>query len=133
VAWQIAAFVLPVTAAANAVVFLFSYEIVEVLFARGNFTQANTALVADIQSVFAFQLVFYAVGLIAMRLLNAMRAADAVLWISCLGVAANALFDWLFYERLGASGIALSSVLTSVSSLIFALLFIQVTMRRERL
>jgi Na+-driven multidrug efflux pump len=65
-----------------------------------------------------------------MRTLNALGTADFVLWISCLGVALNAFFDWLFYDRLGAGGIALSSVLTSIASLVFALLFIQAALRR---
>jgi hypothetical protein len=42
------------------------------------------------------------------------------------------MFDWLLYERMGAAGIALSSVLTSIGSLAFALLFIQAASRRVR-
>lgn len=130
-AWRISAFILPITLVASTIVFLFSYEIVQLLFTRGNFTEADTLVVAHIQRIFAFQLVFYAAGLVAMRVLNAVGAADFVFWISCIGVALNAMFDWLFYQSMGAGGIALSSVLTSVASLVFALLFIKAAFEHE--
>jgi putative peptidoglycan lipid II flippase len=131
VSWQVAALILPVSVAANAVVFFFSYDIVDILFARGSFTTGDTVQVASVQAVFSFQLVFYGVGLIAMRVLNATRADGAVLWISCLGVITNALFDWFFYARLGAPGIALSSVLTSVLNLVYAGFFIRLALVRQ--
>ena len=130
--WRIVALIVPVTLLASMLVFVFSQEIVQLLFARGNFTEKDTELVASIQCVFAFQLVFYVSGLVAMRVLNALQTADFVLWISCLGVALNAALDWLLYTRMGAAGIALSSVLTSVGSLGFALLFIQAASTRVR-
>lgn len=130
--FRISALILPITAGASTIVFLFSYEIVQLLFARGSFTEADTSAVAHIQRIFAFQLVFYAAGLVAMRVLNAVGAAAFVFWISCIGVILNAFFDWLFYERMGAGGIALSSVLTSVASLLTALLFIRAAFRRRQ-
>ncbi|HEY0336806.1 MAG TPA: lipid II flippase MurJ [Burkholderiales bacterium] len=130
--WRIVALIVPVTVLASMLVFIFSQDIVQLLFARGNFTDKDTELVASIQRVFAFQLVFYVAGLVAMRVLNALQTADFVLWISCLGVLLNATLDWFLYARMGAAGIALSSVLTSIGSLAFALLFIQAASRRAQ-
>ena len=123
--WKLALVVVPASAATSLIVYVFSYEIVSVLFARGNFTDAAALEVSAIQQIFALQLVFYVAGLMAMRVLNAAGAAKYVLVISCVGVVANALFDWLFYESLGARGIALASVLTSVVSLVVSLLLIK--------
>jgi putative peptidoglycan lipid II flippase len=129
--WRIVALIVPVTLLASTLVLLFSQEIVQMLFARGNFTEKDVVLVAQIQRVFAFQLVFYVCGLVAMRVLNALGTTDFVLWISCLGIVLNTLFDWLLYERMGAAGIALSSVLTSIGSLGFALALIAPASRRQ--
>lgn len=131
-AWRIAAFIVPVTLVASLLVFMFSQQLVELLFARGSFTQNDTVLVAGIQRIFAFQLVFYVAGLVAIRVLHAVRASQFVMWIACFGVALNALFDWLFYEWLGAGGIALASVLTSAASLAFSMLFIAAALKRVR-
>ena len=123
--WKLAWVVLPVSGATTLLVYIFSYEIVAILFARGNFTHEAAVEVSAIQQVFAFQLVFYVAGLLAMRVLNAAGAARFILIVSCIGVVCNALFDWLFYESLGARGIALASVLTSVVSLVVSMLFIK--------
>jgi putative peptidoglycan lipid II flippase len=129
--WRIIGVVLPITAIASTLVFLFSTDIVQLLFARGNFTDNDAGEVAAIQRVFAFQLVFYVAGLVAMRVLNALGTADLVLWISCIGVALNLTFDWLLYQRMGAAGIALSSVLTSIGSLVFSVVFIRAASARQ--
>jgi putative peptidoglycan lipid II flippase len=131
-AGRITALVVPVTFVASLLVYVFSHEIVQLLFARGNFTRSDTYLVAHIQQIFAFQLVFYVAGLVAMRVLNALGAADFVLWIACLGIVTGTFFNWLLYERLGAGGIALSAVLTSIASLAFALIFIRAALKRGR-
>ncbi len=131
-AGRITAVVVPVTFLASLLVYVFSHEIVQLLFARGNFTRSDTYLVAHIQQIFAFQLVFYVAGLVAMRVLNALGAADFVLWIACLGIVTGTFFNWLLYERMGASGIALSAVLTSMASLAFALIFIRAAIKRGR-
>ena len=123
--WRLAAVVVPISGITSLIVYVFSREIVEVLFARGNFTATAVAEVSAIQQVFAIQLVFYVGGLLAMRVLNAANAARFVLLISCITVVANALLDWLLYESLGARGIALAAVLTSVISLVVSVMLIR--------
>ena len=123
--WRLAAVVVPISGITSIVVYIFSREIVELLFARGNFTATAVTEVSAIQQVFAIQLVFYVGGLLAMRVLNAAGAARFVLLISCITVVANGLLDWLLYESLGARGIALAAVLTSVISLVVSLLLIK--------
>ena len=128
--WHLAAVVLPVMGCATLVVYVFSYQIVELLFARGNFTQASVAEVSVIQRIFALQLVFYVAGLLVMRVLNAMGSTRVVFVVSCVGLAATALFDWLFYRSMGAGGIALSAVLTSAVSFVVAAFFVKSALAR---
>jgi putative peptidoglycan lipid II flippase len=123
--WRLSATTVPISLAAAAVVYLFSYEIVDLLFARGRFTEDAVMQVGAIQRVFALQLPFYVAGLIAMRILNAAGASRLVLGIACTCMIFNALFDWMFYERLGAAGVALASVLTSVVSLVVTVALIK--------
>jgi putative peptidoglycan lipid II flippase len=123
--WRLAAVVVPISALTSLAVYVFSHEIVRLLFGRGNFTAAAVLEVAAIQQVFAIQLVFYVAGLLAMRVLNAAGAARIILLISCIGVVSNAFFDWLLYEALGARGIALASVLTSLVSLVVSVMLIK--------
>jgi putative peptidoglycan lipid II flippase len=122
---RLAAVVIPVTAAVSLIVYVFSFQIVELLFVRGNFSRDSAVEVGAIQQIFAFQLVFYVGGLLATRVLNAARATGFILWISCIGLASVTVFDWMFYTVWGAKGIALAAVLTSTVTLVAALLFIR--------
>jgi putative peptidoglycan lipid II flippase len=128
--WRLAALVVPASALTSLAVYALSYEIVKILFARGNFTETAVLEVSAIQQIFALQLVFYVAGLLAMRVLNAAGAARFVLVVSCVGVVSNTLFDWLFYQPLGARGIALASVVTSIVSLVASVLLIKPALMR---
>lgn len=128
---KLAMIVLPITAVVSCAVYVFSYPIVELLFVRGNFTAESAVEVSAIQRVFAVQLVFYAAGLLAGRVLNAMRASRSILLVSCAGLASVAFFDWLLYVRLGAAGVAWSAVITSVVTLAVALALIRVALKRN--
>ena len=130
--WRLSAVVLPVTGIAMVAVYALSYEIIELLFARGKFTAASVLEVGSIQRIFAFQLPLYVAGLLAMRVLNAAGASKFVLYVSCISLASTALLDWLFYQRLGAGGIALSAVLTSGVSLACVIAFIRPALARHR-
>jgi Na+-driven multidrug efflux pump len=64
-----------------------------------------------------------------MRVLNAAGASRFIFWTACITAITNFLLDWSFYESMGADGIALASVLTSVASLTVTLLFIGPALR----
>jgi putative peptidoglycan lipid II flippase len=130
-AMKLAVVVLPITAVASCAVYVFSYPIVDLLFVRGNFTVESAAEVSAIQRVFALQLVFYAAGLLAGRVLNALRASRSILLVSCAGVISVGFFDWLLYARLGAAGVAWSAVITSVVTLAASLALISLALRRN--
>jgi putative peptidoglycan lipid II flippase len=129
-AMKLAAVVLPITAVVSLTVYVFSYEIVELLFVRGNFTADAAAEVSALQRVFALQLVFYAAGLLVGRVLNAMRASRYILIVSCVGLLSVGFFDWLLYARLGAAGVAWSAVITSVITLGAGLTLIRLALSR---
>lgn len=128
--WRLAAVVLPITSLATSLVYVYSYELVELLFARGKFTADDVLRVGAIQRVFCFQLVFYIAMTIAMPMLNAMQATRSVFYLSCLNLGSTTFFNWLFYRDLGAAGIALSAVLASAVGLLGALLFLRAALRR---
>jgi putative peptidoglycan lipid II flippase len=130
--WRLSAITVPLTVVAAATVYFFSYELVELLFARGKFTADAVVEVAAIQKIFSLQLPFFVAMLIAMRILNAAGAAKIVLGIACTSMICNALFNWMFYERLGASGVALASVLTSVVSVVCSVLLIKPALAGHR-
>jgi putative peptidoglycan lipid II flippase len=123
--WRLSAITVPITLVAAATVFVFSHEVVELLFARGKFDNDAVVEVAAIQRIFTLQLPFYVAMLIAMRILNAAGAARIILALACTSMVCNALFSWMLYERFGAGGVALSAVLTSVVGVVCSVLLIK--------
>lgn len=130
-ALKLASIVVPATGAVSLAIYLFSDDIVKLLFLRGNFSEEAALRVSAIQQVFAFQLVFYVGGLLTTRVLNATRSTEMILWIACIGVGAVALFDWQLYQPLGARGIALSAVITSFITLAAGLFFARAALVRN--
>jgi putative peptidoglycan lipid II flippase len=98
----------------------FSQPIVHLLFQRGAFTESDTNIVARVQLMYAFQIPFYAVGLIYIRLLTAMKRNDIVMFSALLNLTLDVILNIVCIHFLGLPGIALSTSLFYVGSFIFA-------------
>ncbi|SKB04801.1 putative peptidoglycan lipid II flippase [Prosthecobacter debontii] len=90
--------------------------IVSLLFERGSFTASDTERVAEVLRYAALQIPFFIVSSLASRVVVAMQATQFIIWISVLGLFSNAGLNWLLMQRMGASGIALSTVLVHMIS-----------------
>jgi putative peptidoglycan lipid II flippase len=97
-----------------------SHWIVRLMFQRGAFTAADTALVARVQSMLALQIPFYAAGLLHIRLLTALRRNDLVMICAAINLALDVILNLICMRYFGLAGIALSTSLFYVGSLGFA-------------
>jgi putative peptidoglycan lipid II flippase len=102
------------------VLVLFSHPLVRLLFQRGAFTPADTSVVARVQAMYALQIPFYAVGLLYIRLLTALKRNDLVMVSSLLNLVLDVVLNVVCIHFFGLPGIALSTSLFYVGSLIFA-------------
>jgi putative peptidoglycan lipid II flippase len=93
----------------TAMLFIFSETIVGVLFERGAFNQADTALVGEIQAFYVLQIPFYILGILGVRLLSAAARNETLMKISFINLIANVSGNYLFMQYLGVAGIALST------------------------
>jgi putative peptidoglycan lipid II flippase len=88
-----------------------SRPLVRLLYQRGAFTAADTSLVGDVQACYILQLPAYLLGILAVRLLSAMRAVRFITAIAAVNVVVNLLGDWLLMRVMGLPGIALSTAI----------------------
>lgn len=95
---------------------LLSRPLVSLAFERGSFTAADAASVATIQAVAVFQLPFYLVGIIAVRLLSATGRNRSLLGITVVSAVVNVVADLVFVRIFGLPGIALATVCVYASS-----------------
>jgi putative peptidoglycan lipid II flippase len=100
-------------------IFVLSYLsefIISLLFERGSFTREDTQLVAEIQIYYLLQVPFYLIGIIGVRLINAIKGNKVFIIITSVNLLVNVIGNWLFMSWLGVAGIALSTAVVYVIS-----------------
>lgn len=86
-----------------------SDSLVALIFERGAFTQTDTHLVGRVQAFYLLQVPFYMVGILGVRLLNALRKNQTLMVLSGVVLIANAAGNYLLMQFWGVAGIALST------------------------
>lgn len=102
-----------------------SRAIVELLFARGAFTEADAAAVASVQAVLALQIPIYLVGMIAARVLAAAGRVRVLVLGNAAALALTVTLDLALVDGFGVRGIAIATVVMraiTVGWLLFACL-----------
>ncbi|WP_243288561.1 murein biosynthesis integral membrane protein MurJ [Geothrix terrae] len=84
--------------------------ITTILYERGRFSAQDTGLVSRIQMFYLLRLPIPITATLLVRALNAMRANHILAAIAVLQAILNAVLDWVFMQRMGAPGIAASSL-----------------------
>ena len=91
------------------VLMCYSEPIIRLLYERGAFTKTDTGIVSQVQIYYLLQIPFYAVGMVMVRLLSALKYNKALLFVSALNIVTNISFNLLFMRWMGIAGIALST------------------------
>jgi putative peptidoglycan lipid II flippase len=89
--------------------FFLAKPITQLIYQRGNFSEADTLLVASIQSMYAIQIPFYVCNILVIRLISALQANQILMWGSLLNALVNILLNIVFIKLMGVRGIALST------------------------
>ena len=118
--WLIVALTVPV----SLLIGLFSTDLVRLLFERGQFTAADTAIVARVQSLYALQIPFYVLSMVGVRLLSAMQSNRAVMIIFMASFVVNVIGNFVFMRWWGLPGIALSTSVVYLLSMLLVLVAI---------
>jgi len=90
--------------------------VTRLMFERGNFTASDTRVVSLVMICFAFQLPFYLIGIIGVRLMNAFGEGRSLMLIAVVNVVTNVVGNYLLMRLMGVAGIALSTSLVYLLS-----------------
>ena len=94
----------------------FAEPLVRVLLERGEFTVADTLLVAAVQRYSILQVPICMAGILVVRLISALKANSLLPQGAVLNLAANVALNWIFMQYWGVAGIALSTTLAHLLS-----------------
>ncbi len=111
--------VLAVGGVMAAVFVLGSHDITALFYERGQFTAADTELVAGIQAVHAIQIPLFGLSMVAVRLVHALAATRILLFGAGLNLATDWLVNLYAPDVLGVRGVALANVAMYAMSCLF--------------
>ena len=104
--------------------------IVRVLLQRGAFTAADAAVVANVQAMYALQMPFFAVNILIVRVLTAMKRNDIIMYSAALNLVLDVILNTICIRFFGVAGIALSTSLFYVASFFVMGTAVHVLLRR---
>jgi putative peptidoglycan lipid II flippase len=108
-----------VTVPLTLIMIVFSAPLIEVIFQRGAFTSADTALVGKVQAFYFLQIPFYIMGILIVRLISAIRANQILMWAAVMNLMTNIILNLVFIKIWGVAGIALSTSVVYLLSFIY--------------
>lgn len=126
--WSFAfmAFSIPMTL----LLIIFSKPIVELLFQRGNFSASDASKVSLTQIGLVLQMPFYLLGILTVRLIEALKGARVFIIGNAINAVVNVTFNWILMKYMGVVGIALSTSIVYLVSYIYLNIRLNGMMRR---
>ena len=109
----------------------FSESIVTVLFERGAFSAGDTRLVSQVQTFYLFQIPFYVLSIMGVRLLSALKKNEILMAISAVNLIVNIVGNYLFMSYFGVAGIGLSTSVVYLISMSLVFLSLNVLLRKQ--
>ncbi len=94
-------------------------SIVRLIYQRGAFSSADTAVVSQVLACFAVQLPFYVSGILVVRLISALLQNKILFYGNIISAILNISLNYLFMQRMGVAGIALSTSIVYFVSFCF--------------
>lgn len=110
---------------------ILSEPIVRLLYQRGAFTPADTVVVTRVQIMLLLQIPFYSLGILAVRLISALKANRLLMYGAVISVVVNAALNYIFMIRMGVAGIGLSTAFVYLISFAYLFTVLTANLRKE--
>ena len=103
----------------TALLIVFSRPLVKLLFQRGAFTSVDTDVVSRVQVFYCLQIPFYVLAMLFVRFISAARRNDFLMYAAGMNLVVNIVMNLILMKIWGVAGIALSTSIVSIVSLLF--------------
>ena len=111
--------VLSVTVPLTLLLFVFSNHLIRFLFQRGAFTSMDTEVVGQVQRLYCLQIPFYVVSMLFVRFISSLRRNDLLMYAAAINLVIDIVMNLILMRRLGVAGIALSTSIVALISVVF--------------
>ncbi len=103
----------------SAIIFIFSENLVSLIFERGNFTQKNTMDVANILQYLSIQIPFYFSGIVFVSLFASQQKYKVIALSGIMNLIVKIIGNMFFVPKFGVNGLALSTGVMYIYALLF--------------
>lgn len=107
-----------------------SVAITHLMFQRNAFTPETAVTVGEIQALYAIQVPFYLMSILAARVISSMRANHLLMWGAGISLVVDITLNYVFMQWIGVKGIALSTTMVLASSFVFLWIVMSRRLRR---
>lgn len=108
-----------ITVPATLLLIIFSHSIIRILFERGAFTSTDSEIVGVVQAYSFIQLPFHFLCILLARFISAVKRNDLLMYASAVNLTVNIVMDLVLMRFIGIAGIALSTSIVTLVSLVF--------------
>jgi putative peptidoglycan lipid II flippase len=105
--------------------------IVRTVFEHGAFTVSAGRTVSYVQMNLLLEIPFYTVGILAVRMIAALKKTTVLVWGAAISLTLNIVLNYLLMQMFGIAGIALSTTLVYMISMIYLLSMSMRYIKRE--
>ena len=115
---------------------LFIYRselLVRLIFEGGQFTVADTHEVSQVQMFLLLQIPSYLVGILIVQLVSALKANSILMWGCVINFMVNVILNYVLMRWLQVTGIALSTAVVYLVSVIYLAMMLQRELKQREL
>ena len=115
---------------------LFIYRselLVRLIFEGGQFTVADTHEVSQVQIFLLLQIPSYLVGILIVQLVSALKANSILMWGCVINFMVNVILNYVLMRWLQVTGIALSTAVVYLVSVIYLAMMLQRELKQREL
>lgn len=105
--------------------YMFSYEIIEIIFKRGAFNEFSTMLTAKPFAVYSLGMTFFALETVLVIFYYSNSNTKTPIFIGVLCVIENIILTYFLIDKLGYLGIALALVISKVTKIVILSLLVR--------
>jgi putative peptidoglycan lipid II flippase len=103
------------------VLIVYSRPIIKMVFVHGAFSESAGQTVTYVQMCLLLEIPFYTVGILAVRMIAALKRTMILVWGSAISLVLNIVLNYILMQIFGISGIALATSLVYMVSMAYLL------------
>lgn len=102
------------------------------IFQRGTFTTADTESVGRVQMFLAFQMPFYFISILVVRLISSLKCNSILMGGAVINFLLNVILNYIFMQWFQVAGIALATSIVTIASCCYLIVMLMYILKKTQ-